>query len=162
MRYKFDAQEIEEMKNSLPQDATSENSQMTVKITGPDDETWDIPIEIKDYDGDELLFEQTHLSGFYALTLTDAKIEENTETDENLEEEETTDDNGFKKLWAVNLASETEASINAVEGIEELVTESELISGSSFFRFPPWIYLVFLSIILSVVEWFMYQRRKID
>ncbi len=162
LRYKFDAQEIEEMKNKLPQDATSENPQMTVKITGPDEETWDIPIDIKDYDGDELLFDQTHLAGFYALTLTDASIEENAETDENLEEEKTTDDNGFKKLWAVNLASETEASINAVEGIEELVTESELISGSSFFRFPPWIYLVFLAVILSVVEWFMYQRRKID
>ncbi len=162
LRYKFDAQEIEEMKNRLPQDATSENSQMTVKITGPDDETWDIPINIEDYDADELLFEQTHLAGFYALTLTDARNEENTETDENREDEETTDENGFKKMWAVNLASETEASINAVEGIEELVTESELISGSSFFRFPPWIYLVFLAVILSVVEWFMYQRRKID
>ncbi len=162
LRYKFDAQEIEEMKNKLPQDVTSENPQMTVKITGPDEETWDIPIDIKDYDGDELLFDQTQLAGFYALTLTDASIEENAETDENLEEEKTTDDNGFKKLWAVNLASETEASINAVEGIEELVTESELISGSSFFRFPPWIYLVFLAVILSVVEWFMYQRRKID
>ncbi len=162
LRYKFDAQEIAEIKNKLPQDVTSENPQMTVKITGPDEETWDIPIDIKDYDGDELLFDQTHLAGFYALTLTDASIEENAETDENLEEEKTTDDNGFKKLWAVNLASETEASINAVEGIEELVTETELISGSSFFRFPPWIYLVFLAVILSVVEWFMYQRRKID
>ena len=162
LRYKFDAQEIEEMKDKLGQDAISETSQMTVKITGPDDETWDIPIDITDYDGDELLFEQTQLAGFYALTLTDARNEENTEADENLEEEKTTDDNGFKKLWAVNLASETEASINAVEGIEELVTESELISGSSFFRFPPWIYLVFLAVILSVVEWFMYQRRKID
>ncbi len=162
LRYKFDVQEIEEMKNELPQDATYENSQMTVKITGPDDEIWDIPIDINDYKGDELLFDQTQLAGFYALTLTDARNEENTETDENLEEEKTTDDNGFKKLWAVNLASETEASINAVEGIEELVTGSELISGSSFFRFPPWIYLVFLAVILSVVEWFMYQRRKID
>lgn len=157
LRYKFDAQEIEEVKNKLPQDETVENPQMTVKITGPDDETWDIPI-----DNDELLFDQTQLAGFYALTLTDATTEENAETDQNLEEENTTDDNGFKKLWAINLASETEASINAVDGIEELVTETELISGSSFFRFPPWIYLVFLAVILSVVEWFMYQRRKID
>lgn len=157
LRYKFDAQEIEEVKNKLPQDETVENPQMTVKITGPDDETWDIPI-----DNDELLFDQTQLAGFYALTLTNATTDENTETDENIEGENTTDENGFKKLWAVNLASETEASINAVDGIEELVTETELISGSSFFRFPPWIYLVFLAVILSVVEWFMYQRRKID
>ncbi|MYB65003.1 VWA domain-containing protein [Candidatus Poribacteria bacterium] len=157
LRYKFDAQEIEAVKNKLPQDETVENPQMTVKITGPDDETWDIPI-----DNDELLFDQTQLAGFYALTLTDATTEENTDTDENIEEENTTDDNGFKKLWAINLASETEASINAIDGIEELVTETELISGSSFFRFPPWIYLVFLAVILSVVEWFMYQRRKID
>ncbi len=157
LRYKFDAQEIEEVKNKFPQDETVENPQMTVKITGPDDETWDIPI-----DNDELLFDQTQLAGFYALTLTNATTDENTDTDENIEEENTTDENGFKKLWAVNLASETEASINAVDGIEELVTETELISGSSFFRFPPWIYLVFLAVILSVVEWFMYQRRKID
>lgn len=157
LRYKFDAQEIEEVKNKLPQDETVENPQLTVKITGPDDETWDIPI-----DNDELLFDQTQLAGFYALTLTDATTEENAETDENIEEQNTTDENGFKKLWAVNLASETEASINAVDRIEELVTETELISGSSFFRFPPWIYLVFLAVILSVVEWFMYQRRKID
>ena len=157
LRYKFDAQEIEAVKNKLPKDETVENPKMTVKITGPDDETWDIPI-----DNDELLFDQTQLAGFYALTLTDATTEENAETDQNLEEENTTDDNGFKKLWAINLASETEASINAVDGIEELVTETELISGSSFFRFPPWIYLVFLAVILSVVEWFMYQRRKID
>lgn len=157
LRYKFDAQEIEQVKNKLSQDVTSENSQMTVKITGPDDETWDIPI-----DNDELLFDQTQLAGFYALTLSNPTTEENAGTDENLEEENTTDENVFKKLWAVNLASETEASINAVDGIEELVTETELISGSSFFRFPPWIYLVFLAVILSVVEWFMYQRRKID
>ena len=157
LRYKFDAQEIEEVKNKLPEDETVENPQMTVKITGPDDETWDISI-----DNDELLFDQTQLAGFYALTLTNATTDENTDTDENVEEENTTGDNGFKKLWAVNLASETEASINAVDGIEELVTETELISGSSFFRFPPWIYLVFLAVILSVVEWFMYQRRKID
>ncbi|MYI95231.1 VWA domain-containing protein, partial [Candidatus Poribacteria bacterium] len=113
LRYKFDAQEIEAVKNKLPQDETVENPQMTVKITGPDDETWDIPI-----DNDELLFDQTQLAGFYALTLTDATTEENTDTDENIEEENTTDDNGFKKLWAINLASETEASINAIDGIE--------------------------------------------
>ena len=157
LRYKFDFQEIEEVKRKLPQDILSENSQMTVKITGPDDETWDIPIE-----NDELRFDQTQLAGFYALTLSNATTDENAETHENLEEEGTTDENGFKKLWAVNLASETEANINAVEGIEELVTESERISGSSFFRFPPWIYLVFLAVILSVVEWFLYQRRRID
>ena len=161
LRYKLDSKEIDEMQELLQQQTPSENSQMTVRITGPDDETWDIPIE-----NDELLFDQTQHVGFYGLTLSNDTTEETENTgSENIgenSEDNTTDENNFSKLWAINLASETEANINAVEGIEELVSDSDLISGSSFFRFPPWIYLVFLAVILSVVEWFLYQRRRIE
>ncbi len=161
LRYKLDSKEIDEMQELLQQQTPSENSQMTVRITGPDDETWDIPIE-----NDELLFDQTQHVGFYGLTLSNDTTEETENTgSENIgenSEDNTADENNFSKLWAINLASETEANINAVEGIEELVSESDLISGSSFFRFPPWIYLVFLAVILSVVEWFLYQRRRIE
>lgn len=162
LRYKLDSQELSEMQSNLQQDIPPENSQMTVRITGPDDETWDIPIE-----NDELLFDQTQHAGFYGLTLSNETTDEPEDVEaenvgENSEEGDTAEANNFSKMWAVNLASETEANINAVEGIKDLVSESDLISGSSFFRFPPWIYLVFLAVILSVVEWFLYQRRRID
>ncbi len=150
LRYKIDSQDISQAQTNQQEDVPPENTPMTVKVTGPNDNTWDVPVE-----NDEMLFDQTQHAGFYELTTS------NEPTDETAENE-TTEDDDHKKLWAVNLASETESHISAVDGIEDLLTESDLLSGGSFFRYPPWIYLVFLAVILSVVEWFLYQRRRID
>ena len=65
-------------------------------------------------------------------------------------------------LWAVNLADETESHIGTDAAIEELLEESVLPSGAALLQYPPWVYLVFLAVGLSVVEWFLYQRRRID
>lgn len=148
LRYKIDTQEQTDQQT----DALSENTQMTVKVTGPGDETWDVPVE-----NDEMLFDQTQHAGFYELTLSNDTIDETAE-----DADETVEDDADKRIWAVNLASETESHIDTAEGIEDLLTESDLISGSSIFRYPPWIYLVFLAVILTATEWFLYQRRKID
>ena len=139
--------------NNQEEDVAPENPQKIVTVTGPGEKTWDIPIE-----NDEVLFDQTLHAGFYELTISDKPAGENEDQppDEN-EETETP-----KQLWAVNLASETESHIGIVDGIEDLLAESEVLVGSSFFRYPPWIYLVFLAVILTVVEWFLYQRRRID
>ena len=146
LRYKMEAQEKPQTQPNLQGDVPAENTPMTVKVTGPGEKTWDVPIE-----NDALLFEQTHQAGFYELRPSYKPVNE---TAPEAEAE--------KKVWAVNLASETESHIGTAEGIEDLLTDSELIGGGAFFRYPPWLYLVFLAVILSVVEWFLYQRRRID
>ena len=106
----------------------------TATITGPGDRTWELAAE-----GDQILFDQTEIAGFYTL--------------ENGDNE---------KMWAVNLASESESHIGPDDTIEGLLTADVTLSGSSLLRYPPWVYLVFLAAVLSVVEWFLYQRRRID
>ena len=65
-------------------------------------------------------------------------------------------------MWAVNLADESESHIDVDAAVESLVEENVTLSGSSLLRYPPWVYLIFLAVVLSVVEWFLYQRRRID
>ena len=132
----------------------------SVTITGPGDETWEIPIE-----QNEILFDQTQRAGFYELKLTDGSLLEATAPtaaeDSPLEAAASTEEeNGT--LWAVNLADETESHIGTDPAIEDMLEESVLPSGAAFLHYPPWVYLVFIAVGLSVVEWFLYQRRRID
>ncbi len=154
IRYKVDSQTNQE-------DSPSESIQKILKVNGPGEESWDVTVE-----NDEILFDQTLHAGFYELTFSDKPTPDNEDvTIVNNENEVTTDSeeaDDQKHVWAVNLASETESHIGIAEGIEDLLVESDVLGGSSIFRYPPWIYLVFLAVILSVVEWFLYQRRKID
>ncbi len=145
LRYKIDSQE----------DTPSENPKKILKVNGPGDKTWDVAVE-----SDEILFDQTLHAGFYELTFSDKPAAENGDESTVNNESEETDEQ--KQLWAVNLASETESHISIANGIENLLVESDVLGSGSFFRYPPWIYLVFLAVILSVVEWFLYQRRRID
>ena len=115
-------------------DSDSTDISTSVTITGPGDRTWEFAAE-----GNQILFDQTEIAGFYTL--------------ENGDNE---------KMWAVNLASESESHIGPDDTIEGLLTADVTLSGSSLLRYPPWVYLVFLAAVLSVVEWFLYQRRRID
>ena len=124
-----------------------ENVPKTVTVTGPGEGTWEIPIE-----RGEMLFDQTQLAGFYELRISN---------DPESESPPPADDDP-QKLWAVNLANEAESHIGPVEAVEDLLAESAIPSGASLLRYPPWIYLVFLAVGLSVVEWVLYQRRRID
>ncbi len=155
LRYKVDSQTNQE------EDTPSENSQKILKVNGPGEKSWDIPVE-----NDEILFDQTLHAGFYELTFSDKPAADNEDETTVSNENESTNDNeeadNQKHVWAVNLASETESNIGIAEGIEDLLAESDVLGSGSFFRYPPWIYLVFLAVILSVVEWFLYQRRRID
>ncbi len=106
----------------------------TVTIAGPEDRTWETAVK-----HGEVLFDRTEIAGFYSL-----KIGEN------------------EKMWAVNLADESESDIGADAAVEGLLTTDVTLSGSALLRYPPWVYLVFLAVALSLVEWFLYQRRRID
>ena len=132
----------------------------SVTITGPGDETWEIPIE-----QNKILFDQTQRAGFYELKRTDRSLPEATapigEADSPLEAAASAEESNGT-LWAVNLADETETHIGTDPGIEELLEESVLPSGAVLLHYPPWVYLVFIAVGLSVVEWFLYQRRRID
>ena len=103
-------------------------------ITGPGDRTWETAVE-----RGEILFDRTEIAGFYTLKIGDNE-----------------------KMWAVNLADEPESHIGVNTLVENLLTENVTLSGSALLRYPPWVYLVFLAAVLSVVEWFLYQRRRID
>lgn len=155
LRYKIDSQTNSE------EETPSEKSQKILKVNGPGDKTWDVAVE-----NDEILFDQTLNAGFYELTLSDKPAADNEDKSTVNSENESTTDNieadDPEQVWAVNLASETESHIGIAEGIEDLLAESDVLGSGSFFRYPPWIYLVFLAVILSVVEWFLYQRRRID
>lgn len=138
-----------------PQDVPS-----SVTITGPGDETWEIPIE-----QNEILFDQTQRAGFYELKSTNESLSEATapigEGDSPLEAAASAEEDSGT-LWAVNLADETESNIGTDPEIEDLLEESVLPSGAVLLQYPPWVYLVFIAVGLSVVEWFLYQRRRID
>ena len=149
---------IEATSDPGPKTATdpSENTSKLVKITGPEAKTWELPIE-----GDALLFEQTQRAGFYELKISEA-------SDSTPEAEQpppavpdsTEENSGI--VWAVNLADATESHIGADPAVEDLTEASVAESGAVLLRYPPWVYLVFLAVGLSVVEWFLYQRRRID
>ncbi|MDE0398726.1 MAG: VWA domain-containing protein, partial [Candidatus Poribacteria bacterium] len=133
-----------------------ESTPKLVKITGPEDQTWELPVE-----GEELLFEQTQRAGFYDLKISEAG--DSTSEEEQLPPEafDSTEDNSGT-VWAVNLADATESHIGADPAVEDLTKASVAQSSVALLRYPPWVYLVFLAVGLSVVEWFLYQRRRID
>jgi len=133
-----------------------ESTPKLVKITGPEDKTWELPIE-----GDELLFEQTQRAGFYELKISEAADSTPEAEQPPPEVADATEDNSGT-IWAVNLADATESHIGADPTVEDLTKESVTQSGAALLRYPPWVYLVFLAVGLSVVEWFLYQRRRID
>ena len=115
-------------------DGDGSNVPATATITGPRDQTWETAVE-----RDEILFNQTEIAGFYTLKIGDSE-----------------------KMWAVNLSDESESYIGVDASVEDLLTPDLTLGGSSLLRYPPWVYLVFLAAVLSVVEWFLYQRRRID
>ena len=133
-----------------------ESTPKVVKITGPEDQTWELPVE-----GDALLFEQTQRAGFYELKIAAAADSTSEEAQPPPETSDATEDNSGT-VWAVNLADATESHIGADPAVEELTKESVAQSSAVLLRYPPWVYLVFLAVGLSVVEWFLYQRRRID
>ena len=149
------SQSAPEVEADSPQNASN-----SVKITGPGDKTWEISIE-----HDEILFDQTQIAGFYELKLEDTLPSEalasTTEKDPLPEATASTEENSGT-LWAVNLADEMESHIGTDPVVENLLAESVMPSSATFLRYPPWVYLVFLAVGLSVVEWFLYQRRRID
>ena len=125
------------------------------KITGPGDKTWEIPIE-----RDELLFDQTQRAGFYELKISEAVDATTEDAPAPAASEPTEEDSGT--VWSVNLADETESHIGPDPAVEDLLEASVTPGGTAILRYPPWVYLVFLAVGLSVVEWFLYQRRRID
>ena len=133
-----------------------ESTPKLVKITGPEDKTWELPVE-----GDALLFEQTQRAGFYELKISEAADSTPEAEPPPPEVSDATEDNSGT-VWAVNLADATESHIGADPAVEELTKASVAQSGAALGRYPPWVYLVFLAVGLSVVEWFLYQRRRID
>ncbi len=153
LRYKFDSDYPTITETEQVEESPTGNSQQTLMITGPGDKSWEIPIE-----NDEMLFDHTQQAGFYKVTDSDTTIISDAD-EQNTNEEETEEP---KQLWAVNIASETESHIGITDEIEDMLTDSEVLIGSSFFRYPPWIYLILLAVGLTVVEWFLYQRRRIE
>ncbi|MCY3742121.1 MAG: BatA and WFA domain-containing protein [Candidatus Poribacteria bacterium] len=133
-----------------------ESTSKVVKITGPEDKTWELPVE-----GDALLFEQTLRAGFYELKISEAADSTSAEEQPPPEVSDATKDNSGT-IWAVNLADAAESHIGADPAVEDLTEASVAQSGAALLRYPPWVYLVFLAVGLSVVEWFLYQRRRID
>ena len=135
----------------------SQNVPETVTITGPGDETWEIPIE-----QNEILFDQTQRAGFYELkrSLPEATAPTGTADSASAAVSSAEENNGT--LWALNLADETESHIGTDSRIEGLLEESMLPSSAALLHYPPWVYLVFMAVVLSSVEWFLYQRRRID
>ena len=130
-----------------------------VKITGPKNKSWDISTE-----HGEVLFDQTEIAGFYELALKTASPSDPIDTtpEKPLSAAEPATENNSGTVWAVNLADETEAHIGTDPAVEPLLTDSRGPDTTALFRYPPWVYLVCLAVGLSAVEWFLYQRRRID
>ena len=141
----------------LPATDLSQNVQRNVTITGPGDETWEIPIE-----QNEILFDQTQRAGFYELkrSLPEATPPTGEEDSVSVAVRSAEENNGT--LWALNLADETESRIGTDSRIESLLEESVLPNSATLWHYPPWVYLVFMAVVLSSIEWFLYQRRRID
>ena len=108
-----------------------------------------------------MLFEQTQRAGFYELKISEAADSTPEAEQPPPEVSDATEDNSGT-IWAVNLADATESHIGADPAVEDLTKTSVAQSSAAFLRYPPWVYLVFLAVGLSVVEWFLYQRRRID
>ncbi|MDE0301417.1 MAG: BatA and WFA domain-containing protein [Candidatus Poribacteria bacterium] len=115
-------------------DGDGTDAPATATITGPGDQTWETALE-----RGEVLFDRTEIAGFYTLKIGDSE-----------------------KMWAVNLSDDSESHIGVDASVEDLLTPEVTLVGSSLLQYPPWVYLVFLAAVLSVVEWFLYQRRRID
>ena len=140
-----------EMETDAPPDTPK-----LAKITGPGDKTWEISIA-----QDELFFDQTQRAGFYELKISEA-VNATAEDAPAPATSDPAEENGGT-VWSVNLSDETESHIGADPAIEDLLEASVTPSGTAaLLRYPPWVYLVFLAVGLSVVEWFLYQRRRID
>lgn len=106
-----------------------------VTIVGPTGKSWKIPV-----DKGELLFDETSVAGFYGLEIGERE-----------------------EVWAVNLTDAAESQIDTVQEVADLLGEEEVVLGSAaLLHYPPWIYLVLLAVLLSAIEWFLYQRRRID
>ncbi len=149
------SQSASEAKTDSPQNVSER-----VKITGPGDKTWEISIE-----HDEILFDQTQIAGFYELKLKETSPPEPAAPiaeANSLPEATASMEQNSGILWAVNLADEMESHIGPDPAVENLLAESVLPSSAALLRYPPWFYLVFLAVGLSAVEWFLYQRRRID
>ena len=139
---------------------TLQNASNSVKITGPEDKTWQIPIE-----HDEILFDQTEIAGFYELKLEGTLPPEtaaSTAEGYSLPDAPAATEENNGTLWAVNLADEMESHIGTDPAVENLLAESVTLRSGDLLRYPPWVYLVLLAVGLSAAEWFMYQRRRID
>ena len=107
----------------------------SVTIVVPTGESWEIPVE-----KGELLFDETSMVGFYELKIGEGE-----------------------EVWAVNLTDTAESQIHTAEGVADLLEEKEVVlGGSALLHYPPWIYLIFVAVLLSAIEWFLYQRRRID
>ncbi len=137
-----------------------ENSTENIRVTGPGNRTWEIPVKQSG-----ALFDQTQIAGFYELTLTNRPLPELTATTnaENADSETvaaTEVDNGIP--WAVNLTNEMESHINTDPAIAAYFAESVSPNSPALGRYPPWVYLLLIAIGLSAAEWFLYQRRRID
>ena len=141
----------------LPAADVSQNVPRSVTITGPGDETWEMPIE-----QNEILFDQTQRAGFYELKLSLPEATAPTgEEDFGSAVASSLEDNQGT-VWALNLADETEAHIGTDPRIESLLEESVLPNSAARLYYPPWVYFVCIAVVLSSVEWFLYQRRRID
>ena len=62
--------------------------------------------------------------------------------------------------FAVNVASQRETDLRPPEELLDQDNSKPLVSG--LFSRPPWFYLVAAGFVLSVFEWFLYQRRVIS
>ena len=149
-------QRIEPLTESdLPEDVPR-----SVTIAGPGEETWEIPAE-----RNEILFNQTQRAGFYEVKFDNSSLPEATVptgAEDSVSEAAASAEENSGTLWAVNLADEMEAHIGTDPAIEKFLEESVLPSEAALLRYPPWVYLVFIAVGLSVTEWFLYQRRRID
>ena len=139
----------------LPQDLPS-----SATIIGPGDETWEIPVE-----RNEILFNQTQRAGFYEVIFDNNSLPEATAptgAEDSVSAAAAASEENSGTLWAVNLVDEVESHIGTDPAIEKFLEESVLPRGAALLHYPPWVYLVFIAVGLSVVEWFLYQRRRID
>lgn len=64
--------------------------------------------------------------------------------------------------FAVNLMSKAESDLRPPEGLTTVATAADTGLVSGFFGRPVWWYLIGLTFVLFVVEWYLYQRRWIS
>lgn len=89
--------------------------------------------------GIEILFTETQLAGFYTL-----RHEEHQQT------------------WAINLDDESETDLGLDPVVEPLLDRNDRQMRASVFHYPPWVYLALLATLLTVVEWLLHQRRRLE